>query len=652
MGETCSPNAWHVLVFPAMKHGLLVGRAVVAAALAVAVLMPAAASRVAATPVAGLWFDTDTAATVAVGAGADGAGPVLRDGYGREVVLRGFNVSGEVKLAENSGLPFADVADARASAAAMRRLTGANTVRFLLGWSWAEPAPGEIDHGYLDRVAEQLGVFLDDGFRVVLDWHQDLYSRYLFDEGSWYTGDGAPQWVISAGGYPKESCGICVQWGQNMTQNTAVISAAYDFWHNRSLTTTAGTFGVQDGFLRTAGRSLAYLKGRLTASQYAGIVGVDPYNEPFPGRFDSGQDGASWERDLLWPFYQRFRAEMDRAGWSDRAALVEPNPFWNINIPFVAQSGGFGSVGTLGTRYMFNAHFYDAAELSGILMWGDASSGRYRTDFATIRARARALGTAAIVTEFGSPLSGSVAGKTPSVLKAVYQSLDSTVPGSSWWTSPTSSGTVLSGTAWQWDIYSGRHREYMNGNRDKLLTEADAWNEEDFSLVARNDDGALALRQDSRVLDRVYPEAVSGTTLAFTYEDLARDGGTVMRWNGVPSDMPNLAEVVGDRQFAVLVWTSAGIDAPTELHLPASFPASVTTVVSDLGTETSLPDYAPGRPISVAGRPGPSGVDRLLLATTDTGRVHVALVTSGTTAAPGTMAAARGELMTWAESAF
>lgn len=31
------------------------------------------------------------------------------DGYGREVVLRGFNASGEARLAENHGLPFASL---------------------------------------------------------------------------------------------------------------------------------------------------------------------------------------------------------------------------------------------------------------------------------------------------------------------------------------------------------------------------------------------------------------------------------------------------------------------------------------------------------------------------------------------------------------
>ncbi|HET9654446.1 MAG TPA: cellulase family glycosylhydrolase [Kineosporiaceae bacterium] len=623
-------------------------RLLVGSLLALAVALPSALSPSPASAASGLWFDGDAAARVSVAPGAPGGGPVLRDQYGREVVLRGFNVSGEAKLAENGGLPFANLDDARASAAAMRGLTGSNTVRFLAGWSSAEPTPGAIDRGYLDRLAAQLQVFLDGDFRVILDWHQDLYSQSLFNAGSWYTGDGAPAWVIAAGGYPRESCGICFQWGQNMTQNTAVQSAIYDFWHNRALTTSAGTLRVQDEFVRMSGQSLTYLKSRLTASQYAGILGVDPFNEPFPGRFDPGQDGAAWERDLLVPFYQRFRASMDTAGWADKPALVEPDPFWNINIPFEAQTGGFSALSTLGPRFVFNTHFYDAAELSGLFMWGSAASGRYSTDFATVRTRAAGLGSAAIVTEFGSPMSGSVAGKTPSVFKALYQSLDSTQPGSSWWKSPAASGAALSGTMWQWDVYSGRHHELMNGNPGKVLTAADAWNGEDFSVVARDAAGNATLRQDPRVLDRVYPQAVAGTLRAFTYEDRARDGGTTLVWNSVPATMPNLAAVAGSGRFAVLAWTSTGIAAPTEFHLPADFPAA-TTVVSDLGSVTGPGAYAgPGGPaVTVSGQPGPGGGRRLLITSLDSAR-HVALVTDGTPVSAAVLAAAQRELTSWA----
>ena len=93
----------------------------------------------------------------------------------------------------------------------------------------------------------------------------------------------------------------------------------------------------------------------------------------------------------------------------------------------------------------------------------------------------------------------------------------------------------------QWDIYSGRHHEYMNGNLSKLMSSGDPWNGEDFSLVAQNSAGVFALRQDARVLDRVYPETLSGNLVAFTYEDLARDKGSVMSWNSVRSCSAGLA---------------------------------------------------------------------------------------------------------------
>ncbi|WP_449062310.1 cellulase family glycosylhydrolase [Planomonospora algeriensis] len=114
---------------------------------------------------------------------------VFRDGDGREVTLRGFNVSGSTKLYENSLLPFRSTADAVRSAQAMRDLTGANVIRFLISWEGVQPSPSTIDHAYLDRAVEQIRAFTGRGIRVLVDYHQDLYSSHLFDQGSWYTGD-------------------------------------------------------------------------------------------------------------------------------------------------------------------------------------------------------------------------------------------------------------------------------------------------------------------------------------------------------------------------------------------------------------------------------------------------------------------------------
>ncbi|MGW3210120.1 cellulase family glycosylhydrolase [Streptomyces sp. NPDC001135] len=563
------------------------------------------------------------------------------DGQGREIVLRGYNVSGETKLEENGGLPFASVADARKSATALRALGGANTVRFLLSWAHAEPARGQVDTGYLAAVTAQMRAFLEAGLRVFPDFHQDLYSRHLFTSGSWYTGDGAPKWAVDAGGYPAESCGICLFWGQNITQNTAVRKAQYDFWHN--------AHGLQDAFLATAQTVMTYLQQNLTSSEFADVAGFDPYNEPYAGSYDSGQTSRTWEKDLLWPFYEKFRARMDAAGWREKPAFVEPNLFWNATIPTQKQEGGLLDSGTLGPGYVFNTHFYDQKAISGILMWGKAGDGQYASDFAAVRDRAASAGSAAVVSEFGHPLSGTVSDKAPTVLKAMYQALDSRLPGASWWTNPAASGPVLSGTQWQWDLYNGRHHELMNGNPGKVLTSGDAWNDEDLSAVRLDDSGNVTPRQDTRLLDRLYPTATAGTTLAFTYEDRSRDGSTTLTWNPVPSSLPNVSRLVGSGQYGLLVWRSGDGTAPTELHLPASFPTASATVVSDLGTVYAPPDHSASTPVAVAPEPGGTGSRRLLLTDHDSGVRHFALVTNGATApSPDLLAAARSELGAWA----
>ncbi|MEW1777304.1 cellulase family glycosylhydrolase [Streptomyces sp. NPDC086777] len=593
-----------------------------------------APSATAATPSGSLWFD-GTALTVQNGR--------FTDGQGREVVLRGYNVSGETKLEENSGLPFASVADAQKSATALRALGGGNAVRFLLSWAHAEPVQGQVDTGYLADVTAQMQAFLDAGIRVFPDFHQDLYSRHLFNSGSWYTGDGAPAWAVELGDYPTEYCGICFVWGQNITQNAAVQDGQYDFWHNNH--------GLQDAFLATAQTTMTYLAQHLTSDEFAAVVGFDPYNEPYAGSYDSGETSRTWEQSRLWPFYQKFRARMDAAGWSAKPALVEPNLFWNGNV--TKEEGGLLDAGTLGSRYVFNTHFYDQKAISGILMWGNASDGQYSTDFGTVRDRASAAGTTAIVSEFGHPLSGTTAGKAPTVDKAMYQALDSRLSGATWWSTPASSGPVLSGTQWQWDIYSGRHHELMNDNPDKVLTSGDAWNDEDMSAVNTTDSGTVTLRQDARLLDRIYPSATSGATLAFTYEDRSRDGSTTLTWNPVPSSLPNVAALVGSGQYAVQVWRSGSATAPTELHLPASFATASTTVVSDLGTVYAPPSYTSSTPVGVAAEPGGTGSRRLLLTDSDSGVLHFALVTNGASSPGSTVLnGARAELAAWVAAKF
>ncbi|MGW0519525.1 cellulase family glycosylhydrolase [Crossiella sp. NPDC003009] len=586
------------------------------------------------------WFDDGRAEVVTVS--PEGT---FRDGHGREVLLRGYNVSGTAKLAEHGGLPFPSTAEAAVSASSLRRLTGANAVRFLITWERVEPRAGQIDRGYLDRVAAQVKEFLNAGLFVFLDYHQDLYSRYLFNVDSWYTGDGAPEWVVRAGGYPKEYCEACVNWGQNMKNNKAVTMATYDFWHNRRIETEAGPRGILDAFLAQTETTLNHLRNSLSATEFRRVVGFNPLNEPYAGRYDEGQQGPAWERDLLAPFYQRVRAAMDRAGWTAKPLFAEPLVYWNINTSVFQEPGGLTEIPPLGQRFVFNAHFYDAKARSGILKPGKAGDGEYTADIRAVRERAQYHRTAPILTEFGHPITGFTSDKTPSILKAAYQSLDSGLAGKNWWREARNAAPPMSATQWQWDTNSGRHRELMNGNPNKVLTEADAWMDEDFSPVHKDNSGAVVPRVDRRVIDRAYPRAVAGRTLAFSFEDLSRDGGTVQQWQRVPAEHPAMARLTADRRHAVLIWRSTGSAAPTEVQLPEDLAAGA--LVSDLGTFGALPAYN-GSGIGVERH---AGATRLLLPGGPAGTLHVALIAPATTD-PALLAQAKTELTGWAAASF
>jgi hypothetical protein len=199
---------------------------------------------------------------------------------------------------------------------------------------------------------------------------------------------------------------------------------------------------------------------------------------------------------------------------------------------------------------------------------------------------------------------------------------------------------VLSNTMWHWDIYSGQHEE-----------PGDGWNDEDHSVVAVDSSGAVVPRLDRRVLDRIYPSAVAGTTLAFAYEDLARSGyagaGTQQAWLTVPESLPTVRALASGRQYGVLVWR--GTTGTTELHLPGSFAPGSTAVVSDVGAVFGVP--ASGA-VSTALEEG-SATARRLLVNAGTG-VHVALVVNaaGGTVTAAQLAAARGELAAWRAQHF
>ncbi|MGZ6791711.1 MAG: cellulase family glycosylhydrolase, partial [Mycobacteriales bacterium] len=153
---------------------------------------PALASRA---PAEGPWLGGGGFLHVGPASGPSGL-PQVVDRQGRPVLLRGVNVAGlgdywrpDLRLSyptdpsayARGACPRTDavIEPPPVCAGDLPRIAalGFNTVRLTLSWSRPEPAPGRIDQAYLRRVDQVVGWAREAHMWVVLDLHQDGWSK-------------------------------------------------------------------------------------------------------------------------------------------------------------------------------------------------------------------------------------------------------------------------------------------------------------------------------------------------------------------------------------------------------------------------------------------------------------------------------------------
>ena len=199
-----------------------------------------------------------------------GAQPAIVDAQGRQVILRGvnFNHLGDYFSAAPSLPTVGELTDEDWDDAAA---LGMNVIRLVTNWSAWEPERNQIDLGYLARVRAAVDEANARGMYVVIDMHQDAWSKFVFTpadeicpEGTRHQvgWDGAPLWATFTDGAPT-----CTP--DRRENSPAVIRAWDSFYENRD--------GIAD--------ELAELWGFI-AEAFAGddgVAGYDLLNEPGNG---------------------------------------------------------------------------------------------------------------------------------------------------------------------------------------------------------------------------------------------------------------------------------------------------------------------------------------------------------------------------------
>ncbi|HEX4864277.1 MAG TPA: cellulase family glycosylhydrolase [Acidimicrobiales bacterium] len=257
----------------------------------------------------------------------DGACPPARAGAGEPPVCEVH--AGLPEYAQPSTLGAGD------DLAAMRA-QGFDFIRLTISWSLLEPTPGSYSQQYLDRIAQVVGWAREQGVYVLLDMHQDNYSRFIPDQAPLNLNpvagtapeqpnhaDGAPAWAVVTSGVPPEALGGQAELG------SAVEAAFTSFWFN--LTPTDGSGGpFPQGAAPGPGLEDHYLGAMAALAQRfehdSTVVGYELMNEPLPGFIPP----VAFSAAFLYPFYARVISALTAGGVDRQSFFFEPMAVRNL----------------------------------------------------------------------------------------------------------------------------------------------------------------------------------------------------------------------------------------------------------------------------------------------------------------------------------
>ena len=416
--------------------------------------------------------------------------PRIVDELHREVLLRGVNVNGLEDYYQDSPHPLDVVYPTtraayshgrcpRASTAIQTaplcefdatqiRRYGYNVVRLALSWSLLEPQSGQISAAYLDRITQVVGWFRDQHIRVVLDIHQDAWSKYIYTPkgttcppgfstiGGYHEADGAPEWASRT---KLPACAF-----QGIREIDAAVAERFNALY-ANLPAPDGV-GLRDHYAAV----LAAMAKRFVADPT--VAGYDLMNEPQPG-FTPVVTGAV----LVFQFQAALVDAMRAAAPGFRQLVfLEPDAIRNVTdlgghvLPWSAFNSYPNAVYA---PHVYTGVFTYDAIVGGIL--GTPRFVKAHDSYTKARRDAVLLGLPLWVGEFGTSISAD-----STLLTDHYTEQDA---------------NGIGGVLWVW-------KQYRRG---------------DFSVMHEPFGQGTAYPSRVVVTDRVYPQATNGRIVRLSY---------------------------------------------------------------------------------------------------------------------------------------
>jgi endoglycosylceramidase len=379
------------------------GLAFLALALAAGTGASAGAAQLPSAPARGLSF-------LRVGPASGPAGlPQIVDANGRATLLKGVNVDGLVDYwRKDLGLSYPTGPAAYAGGAcppddpsvegvricdfdfAQMRPLGFDAIRLNLSWSLLEPNPGQIDRSYVERIAQVVDWARAQGIYVVLDMHQDAWSKYVYTPPGQICPpplqsirgyDGAPAWA-SAHVSP-----VCAVGGVRELD----MAVAEDFQRLYSDVAAPDGVGLQEHYAA----ALTALARRFAGEP--AVAGYELINEPSPGL--NAVPGAM-DATELFPFYGNVvNAVLQAVPGFRQLFFLEPNAERNLTDQpqaLVPWSTFSAYPNVVYAPHVYTGVFTLDQELTGQRFF--PPDGGYRASIAD----AKTLGTPLWVGEFGN----------------------------------------------------------------------------------------------------------------------------------------------------------------------------------------------------------------------------------------------------------